>query len=144
MTIRAIVSAAAIVAAGIVPNAAFAAVFATATAHLNIRAGPGPEYPVVGAIPTNGQPTIIGCIQGSLWCQVTYNGRQGWAYSRYLATELSEIPVIVAEPRAAIGIPTVAYETTGTAPSAPLRVPPREPALPLRATSPLRGRCAHT
>jgi hypothetical protein len=51
---------------------------------LNIRSGPGPEYPVTGAIPTNGQAAILGCIEGSLWCQISYNGATGWAYSQYM------------------------------------------------------------
>ena len=57
-------------AAGSIP--ASAATIATAMTPLNIRSGPGPEYSVIGAIPDRGQATIIGCIQGSLWCQVSY------------------------------------------------------------------------
>ena len=57
---------------------------AVATTPLNIRSGPGPEYPVTGAIPTNGQAAILGCIEGSLWCQINYNGASGWAYSQYM------------------------------------------------------------
>jgi hypothetical protein len=57
---------------------------ATATTPLNIRSGPGPEYPVIGAIPTNGQAVVVGCVEGSQWCQITYNGAQGWAYSQYM------------------------------------------------------------
>jgi hypothetical protein len=57
---------------------------AVATTPLNIRSGPGPEYPVTGAIPTNGQAAVLGCIEGSLWCQISYNGTQGWAYAQYL------------------------------------------------------------
>jgi Protein of unknown function (DUF1236)/Bacterial SH3 domain len=57
---------------------------AIAMTPLNIRSGPGPEYPVTGAIPTNGQAAILGCIEGSQWCQITYNGVQGWAYSQYM------------------------------------------------------------
>ena len=51
---------------------------------LNVRSGPGPQYPVIGAIPTNGQATVLGCIEGSLWCQVSIWRQQGWAYSKYL------------------------------------------------------------
>jgi uncharacterized protein YraI len=75
---------------------------AVATTPLNIRSGPGPEYPVTGAIPTNGQAAILGCIEGSQWCQISYNGAQGWAYSQYLTG--ASIPTL----------PPVAY----TAPSA--------------------------
>ena len=59
---------------------------AVATTPLNIRSGPGPEYSVIGAIPANGQATVLGCIEGSQWCQITYNGAQGWAYSQYMTS----------------------------------------------------------
>jgi uncharacterized protein YraI len=78
MSIKSMVSAAAVMAAAVAPDA-FAATIATATADLNIRSGPGPEYSVIGVIEDNDQATIIGCIDGSLWCQVSYNGREGWA-----------------------------------------------------------------
>ena len=67
------------------PNVASAATVASAVTPLNIRTGPGPQYSVIGAIPTKGQATVNGCIQGGLWCQITYNGTQGWAYSQYLS-----------------------------------------------------------
>jgi uncharacterized protein YraI len=115
MNVRNIACVAAIAAAASVPGAAFAAATATAITDLNIRSGPGPQYPVIGAIRTNDQATITGCIQGSLWCEVTYGGRQGWAYSQYLTAPLSGNSVVVSERREAIGVPTVAYETTGAA-----------------------------
>jgi uncharacterized protein YraI len=68
---------------------------AVATTPLNIRSGPGPEYPVTGAIPTNGQAAVLGCIEGSLWCQISYNGSQGWAYAQYLTgTGIRTLPPI--------------------------------------------------
>jgi uncharacterized protein YraI len=118
MTVRTLVSAAAIVAAGLVPTAAIAAATATATADLNIRSGPGPEYTVIGAVPMNTRATILGCIEDSLWCQVSYGGHRGWAYSRYLATQLSGHTVVLSEQRHAIGIPTITYEVTAAAPPA--------------------------
>jgi uncharacterized protein YraI len=108
--------------AALVANAALAVpasaeIIATAMTPLNIRSGPGPQYSIVGAIPDRGHTTIIGCIQDSLWCQVSYNGRQGWAYSQYLTARLSGRSLAVAE--RLIGIPTVAYqpplETVGSA-----------------------------
>lgn len=77
--------------------AASAATVASATTPLNIRSGPGPQYSVVGAIPDKGQTTILGCIEGSLWCQVTYDGKQGWAYSQYLTATISGRPLVVSE-----------------------------------------------
>ena len=88
---------------------------AQAVTPLNIRSGPGPEYPVIGAIPTNGQAVILGCIQGSLWCQISYNGTQGWAFSQYMTAMVEGRPLAVSQIRE---LPPVTYAappaTTGT------------------------------
>jgi uncharacterized protein YraI len=69
----------------------------SATTDLNIRQGPGPQYPVVGVIGADGQATLEGCAQGSKWCMVTAGGVQGWAYSDYLVADMSGREVIVTE-----------------------------------------------
>ena len=91
---KSVAYAAAIMAGSLVPCAALAAPVAVATADLNIRSGPGPEYPVIGVINLNGQVTIEACIQDSRWCQVTYRGRPGWVYTQYMhvATRWSNLP----------------------------------------------------
>jgi Protein of unknown function (DUF1236)/Bacterial SH3 domain len=90
---------------------------------LNIRSGPGPQYSVVGAIPEHDQIMILGCIRGSLWCEVSYRGRQGWAYSQYLTVRMSGRSLIVAEGLNDIA-PAVTYqqpvETVGSTVTAPL------------------------
>jgi uncharacterized protein YraI len=117
MQLRNMIFVAAVTAATSLSIPASAATVATAMTPLNIRSGPGPQYSIVGAIPDHGQATIIGCIQGSLWCQVSYNGRQGWAYSQYLTAQLSGRSLIVAE--RLNDIPAVTYqapiETVGSA-----------------------------
>ena len=100
---------------------AAAATFAAAVTPLNIRSGPGPQYSVIGAIPQRGQAAVIGCLRDSLWCQVSYNGRQGWAYSQYLMATLSGRSLALAE--AVNTMPAITYqapvETVGTAVPAP-------------------------
>ena len=118
MHIKGMVSAAAIMAAAFAASNATAATMATATTDLNIRSGPGPQYQVVGAIRNNDQASILGCLEDSQWCKVSYNGKQGWAYSRYLTAQHSGSPVVIAEQRAAVGVPTVAYDSSGTAATA--------------------------
>ncbi len=115
MQTRSTIFIAALAAVAALSQPASAATVASATTPLNIRSGPGPEYPVTGAIPTNGQATILGCIEGSLWCQVTYNGNQGWAYSQYLTATIAGRSLTVSE--AVREIPAVTYTapTTGTA-----------------------------
>ena len=121
MQLRNTIFVAAVTAAASLSIPASAATVATAMTPLNIRSGPGPQYSIVGAIPDHGQATIIGCIQGSLWCQVSYNGRQGWAYSQYLTAQLSGRSLVVAE--RLNDIPAVTYqapvETVGSAVVAP-------------------------
>ena len=100
---------------------ASAATLATATTSLNIRTGPGPEYPVIGAIPDKGQATVTGCITGSLWCQITYKGRQGWAYSQYLTASAGGQTIIVSQtaPAVTFAAPTSTVGSTTTVVRAP-------------------------
>ena len=132
----------ALVAVASLATPAAAATIAIATTPLNIRSGPGPQYSVIGAIPDRGQTTIIGCIQGSLWCQVSFNGRRGWAYAQYLTARLAGRSLILAE--GLDNVPAVTYrapvETVGTAVPAPtvtgtLAAPPAA-AQPLVITPP--------
>jgi len=83
---------------------------ATATADLNVRSGPGPEYEVIGVIPVDGEVGLEGCIENSKWCQVDANGVRGWAYSDYLIAEFSGRDVVVTESRVDMGVPVTRYE----------------------------------
>lgn len=91
---------------------------AMATADLNIRTGPGPEYPVVDVIIAGEQTVIEGCMEGSRWCAVNHNGVEGWAYSSYLSAGLEgSARAVVREPSYATPPPvtyepSVSYETT--------------------------------
>ena len=91
-------------------GAASAQVTAQAVTDLNVRSGPGPEYPVVGVIAASGEANVGGCIEGSKWCQVTANGLEGWAYSDYLVAAFDSQPNIVLTERPAEAVPTVTYE----------------------------------
>ena len=64
------------------PSAAFAAMLATAVTDLNVRSGPGPEHPVIGFVQSREEVSILGCIEGSRWCQITHKGKPGdqWIY----------------------------------------------------------------
>src|ERR1051325_11264527 len=99
-------------------TAASAAIVASAMTAMNVRSGPGPQYPVVGAVPANGKVTIIGCIQGSMWCQIDIGGKKAWAYSKYLTATLSGRSLAVSE--GLTQFPAVTYQapaaTVGAAP----------------------------
>ena len=119
MQVRNTIFIAAVTAAAALSIPASAATIVTAMAPLNIRSGPGPQFSVVGAIPDRSQATLLGCIQGSLWCQVSYGGQQGWAYAQYMTAQLSGRSSVVGENLNAI--PAVTYqaptETIGSAPA---------------------------
>ena len=65
-------------------SAALAQQTVVASTDLNVRAGPGPNYEIVGVIGADQQASVEGCAQGSKWCRVTFSGGSGWAYSDYL------------------------------------------------------------
>ena len=82
---------------------------ATATTDLNIRSGPGPEYPVIGHVRENQRINISGCIEGSLWCQVDQKGLQGWAYSQYMVMDSGGRRIVLTERGSEAAIPSVTY-----------------------------------
>ena len=124
MYIRGAISIAALAAATALSSPASAATLATATTALNLRSGPGPQYGVIGVMNGNSQAHMLGCIHDSLWCQVDFHGKQGWAYSKYLTTQTAGQPLVIAGNTAQIGVPAVTYEvpagttleTVGSAP----------------------------
>jgi uncharacterized protein YraI len=138
MRVKIMTCTAAVFAGGVVPGAALAASMAVATVDLNIRSGPGPEFPIVGAISANDRASIEGCIQGSRWCQVSYRGKSGWAYTEYMQLAGGAAPgTTVTTTRRTIepgrttvttttehtanafGVPTVVYERPATVSVAP-------------------------
>lgn len=75
----------AFLAVGLLATTAADAANAIVTTTLNMRTGPGTQYPTLGAIPNGAGVNVRGCTSGYGWCQVGYGGRYGWAASRYLA-----------------------------------------------------------
>ncbi|MFD2646847.1 DUF1236 domain-containing protein [Devosia albogilva] len=90
-------------------------VSATATADLNIRSGPGPQYASIGFIASGDSTIVEGCLDGSKWCRVSYDGVSGWSYSDYLTADLSGEVVVLTERYPDVGVATVTYEGSDTA-----------------------------
>lgn len=57
---------------------------AFATTALNVRTGPGTNYPVVAALSANQVVQVGQCNSANTWCQVTAANIRGWASARYL------------------------------------------------------------
>jgi uncharacterized protein YraI len=98
-------------AAGLVVAGTASAADAIATTDLNMRAGPGPQYPVVDAIQANGAVTVNGCTESGRWCDVVWNGNRGWAYAEYLALDVSGERVVVPQAAGRVQVPTATYST---------------------------------
>lgn len=93
---------------------ALAQVNATAATDLNLRAGPGGDQQVLSVIPANGEVTVTGCLEAASWCQVDFQGTQGWAYGEYLTAMMQDQPVVVIENRQPLQIATVTPQTVTT------------------------------
>jgi len=87
----------------------------SATTDLNVRAGPGPNYEIIETIPNDGSATLSGCTESGAWCQVTVDGTQGWAYSKYLTSDMGGQTVVVEQRRTEMKVPVVTYEDEGGA-----------------------------
>ncbi len=78
------------------------------TAHLNLRAGPGTQYPVVGVMEYNVRSQITGCIADYSWCAITVAGLNGWASAEYLVIDKGGSVMQITGPDS--GIPVVEAE----------------------------------
>jgi uncharacterized protein YraI len=82
----------------------------SATTDLNVRAGPGPEYQVIGVLGAGQQAPLTGCLQNSRWCTVSTASGNGWVYSDYLAAEEQGQRVVIARRPTGITVPVVTYD----------------------------------
>jgi uncharacterized protein YraI len=89
-------------------GAAFAETPVSAVTDLNVRAGPGPQYPVIGVIAAGQSATLSGCIEGSKWCTIAEADGKGWVYSDYVTADFGGSRVIVTRRPADAGITVVA------------------------------------
>jgi uncharacterized protein YraI len=53
--------------------------------NVNLRAGPGTEYPVILTVPNRSWTTILGCLADYAWCDVSFHNNRGWMRSIYLS-----------------------------------------------------------
>jgi uncharacterized protein YraI len=77
------------------------------TGHLNVRSGPGFQYPVVAQMQQNVPAAVTGCIQDYSWCSVALGGVTGWASAPYLVTDAGGKPTNLQVSGAQLGIPII-------------------------------------
>jgi uncharacterized protein YraI len=89
------------------------------TGHLNVRSGPGFQYPVVAQMPANTRFPVTGCIQDYSWCSVVVGNVTGWASAPYLVTDAGGKPTNLQVSGAQLGIPIVVPAGVGAVVATP-------------------------
>ncbi len=79
-----------------------------ATTDLNVRSGPGPQYPVIAMLGAGETTALNGCLENSKWCAVATNAGEGWVYSDYLTGDFGGTQVVVTQRPATSGVKLVA------------------------------------
>jgi uncharacterized protein YraI len=87
----------------------------SATTDLNVRAGPGPQHPVIGVIGAGQSVNLNGCLESGKWCSVVEAGGEGWVYSDYLTGEFGGKTVVLTERPANSGVTIVKDKGGGDA-----------------------------
>jgi uncharacterized protein YraI len=90
------------------PTAALAA-SGYATSTVNMRAGPGTEYPVVDTIPAGAHVDIHGCLDDHSWCDVSWSSDHGWVSAAYLDYLYRNQYVYLPDYVDVIGVPIVSF-----------------------------------
>ena len=77
--------------------------FATINHNMNIREGPGTNYPVIGVASVGQNLPITGKNHRGDWWQVTYNGHRGWVFGELVTAvnaERIQIALVIPAPPA--------------------------------------------
>ena len=78
-------------------------------ADLDLRSGPGEEYPPVVTLPAGAPVVVHGCLEAWSWCDVSWEDARGWVAGSYLAYEQLGQRVPVAQVAPTIGLPIIAF-----------------------------------
>ena len=94
-------------------GAALADTAVSAVTDLNVRAGPGPQYPIIGVLAAGQSATLNGCIENSKWCTIAEANGQGWVYSDYVTADFGGNQVVLTRRPADAGITIVTAPEDG-------------------------------
>jgi uncharacterized protein YgiM (DUF1202 family) len=83
--------------------------YASVTADVNMRAGPGNNARVVTVIPSGRRVGVIDC---AAWCEVTMGGQRGWVHRDFVAGEARSGPARanLVDDRIAAGMPLISAD----------------------------------
>ncbi len=105
--------------------------------QINVRGGPGTDYPIVGVLVAGQQVPALGRSPQGLWIQIEYIGVSGgtaWVYSPLVRVPAADLPIIEPPPTPTPRVtptidPTLAAQFVVVAP--PTRLPTYTPPPPL-------------
>lgn len=107
--LKKLILALAVLTAGIA--SASASSVAVSTANVNLRAGPGTNYPAVTVVPQGSRIVTHGCVADYAWCDVAFGQYRGWVSASYIQVVYNGGPVILSAAIApAVGVTVVAYD----------------------------------
>lgn len=79
------------------------------TKTLNLRAGPGRDYPLVSRLPAGAEVEVAGCLNDWNWCDVIAGPERGWAWAGALEYPYEGRRVVILHRGAYIGLPIVPW-----------------------------------
>lgn len=100
-----------------VSGGAMAQTMATAAADVDIRTGPGAQYPITASVGVGSPVSLIGCVEASDWCEVHVGNQAGWTYADGLAIKPGAAVAAIVPQRAPVGV-TVVEQTAPVDPVA--------------------------
>ncbi|MFD1476260.1 SH3 domain-containing protein, partial [Ancylobacter polymorphus] len=79
------------------------------TTNVNLRAGPGVDYPVVVVLAEGAPLAIFGCLGDYSWCDVGIDDMRGWVAAQYIETVYGGRRVEFYDYAPTIGVPIIAF-----------------------------------
>ena len=80
------------------------------TQNINMRAGPGIDYPLVAQLPQGTPAEIFGCLSDFGWCDVAVQDARGWVAGPGLQLLYDDRPEPLVGYGAVAGVPLVGFE----------------------------------
>src|SRR4029079_3021451 len=78
-------------------GAALADTAVSAVTDLNVRAGPGPQYPVIGVLAAGQSATLNGCIENSRRCALAHGVGRGCVSADYVPADFGGSRVVLTQ-----------------------------------------------
>jgi uncharacterized protein YraI len=81
--------------------------------NVNLRAGPGTDYPVIVTVPARAPISILGCLADYAWCDTMFEGNRGWMRSIYLSGYYQGAYYSLRDYAPRLGYRTVSFDING-------------------------------